>query len=75
MDDGLLLNKDRSVHCSFYPHQCIRWSLLRGGDGHSRILINPDFTPRVPNLESIHVVVIFESVDETLVCDHSNKRY
>ena len=27
------------------------------------------------NLESINVVVSFESVDETLVCDPSNKSY
>ena len=27
------------------------------------------------NLESINVVVIFESVDKTLVCDHSNESY
>ena len=27
------------------------------------------------NLESINVVVSFESVDETLVCDHSNDSY
>ena len=27
------------------------------------------------NLESIKVVVTFESVDETLVCDHSNESH
>ena len=36
--------------------------------------INP-FNPRVKNLESINVVVPFTSVDETLVCDHSNESY
>ena len=41
------------------------------------MLLNP-FTPRVKpesNLESINVAVTFKSVDETLVCDHSNERY
>ena len=27
------------------------------------------------NLESIYVVLTFKSVDETLVCDHSNESY
>ena len=35
--------------------------------------MNP-FTPRV-KLDSINVVVTSKSVDETLVCDHSNESY
>ena len=35
--------------------------------------VNP-FTPRV-NIEPINVVLTFKSVDETLVCDHSNESY
>ena len=27
------------------------------------------------NLDSINVVLTFESVDKTLVCDHSNESY
>ena len=36
--------------------------------------INPFVLPEL-NLESINVVVPFESVVETLVCDHSNESY
>ena len=36
-----------------------------------------DFNISLPesNLEPINEVVLFESVDETLVCDHSNGSY
>ena len=33
------------------------------------------FNPFTPNLKSVNVVVPFESLDETLVCDHSNESY
>ena len=39
-----------------------------------RTLIITHLLPK-SNLESINVVVPFESVDETLVCDHSNESY
>ena len=51
--------------------------LLTSSYQHLYILVFESLTLLLPesNLESINVAVPFDSVDESLVCDHSNKSY
>ena len=46
-------------------------------ESHGTSEPNANLTLSLPesNLELINMVLTFQSVDETLVCDHSNERY
>ena len=58
--------KDKCTHCGPIFNNAIFYQLT---------ILALTLSLQESNVESINVVELFESMDETLVCDHSNESY